>query len=124
MTAVRVADSPLAFLQYYPKYVTIPSTTTSVSGSSPSATGSVPKGFIYGVLADGTTPAKTCVISGGTLYYGGSCAGFTLGQVQGGSVTLTSSKGLCAVDATTGVLGCSAAVTKASEFVMVRRPHH
>lgn len=91
-------------------------------------------------LSDGTIPSKTCLISGGTWYYGGtwcvpffrttlrsytdtllhpssSSAGYTLGQVTGGAVTLKSSKGLCAVDAT-GVFGCSSAVTQASEFVM------
>lgn len=74
--------------------------------------------YVVFCLADGTIPSGTCVISGGTWYKGGTCAGFTLGEITGGAVTLTSSKGLCAVDATTGVLGCSASVTQGAEFVM------
>lgn len=55
----------------------------------------------------------------GKWYASGTPAGYTLKAVEGGSYTLTTSKGPCAVDGTTKLFSCGAEVTKGSEFVFV-----
>lgn len=54
----------------------------------------------------------------GKWYSSGTPAGYTLKAVQGGSYTLTTSKGPCAVNAASKLFECAAGISP-SEFVFV-----
>jgi len=99
---------------YYPKGYSPPqaTTTTRASSAAPSATSTGPpftgKGFLY--PADPTTGQRLggFLISGGTYYApGGTPAGYTSNSTTGlDSFTLATSKGACAVNATTNIFSC------------------
>ncbi|KAL8670377.1 MAG: hypothetical protein Q9168_005082 [Polycauliona sp. 1 TL-2023] len=109
-------------VKYLPKSGTPPSppssTVTSSTGTPPTGT-STPGAPFSG---KGTLPVTSggstngCIISGGTWYTTGTCAGFTA-TPSGDGFTLTSSKGKCAV--TNRVLTCGANVTEAATFTAV-----
>jgi ribonuclease T2 len=91
-----------------------PSSTAPSSSSGPSSTPTgAPfsgKGFLN-VVTSGSK--KGCIISGGTWYTTGTCAGFTATS-SGDGFTLKSSKGDCAVS--DGKLTCGSGVSSASSF--------
>ncbi|KAI0339821.1 ribonuclease T2 [Trametopsis cervina] len=99
---------------YWPKGVPVPKPTPTTTSSAPSATSTEDKGTIQVFTADGKNVG--CILSKGT-WSQQTCATFrpTPGSASG-TFDYTSSKGLCAVDATNGTLSCGPPVTAASDF--------
>jgi ribonuclease T2 len=97
-----------------PSSTSAPSSTAPSSSSGPSTTPTgTPfsgKGYLN-VITSGSK--KGCIISGGTWYTTGTCAGFTATS-SGNGFTLKSSKGDCAVS--DGKLTCGSGVSSASSF--------
>ncbi|KAK0262106.1 hypothetical protein B0A54_05056 [Friedmanniomyces endolithicus] len=88
-----------------------PSTTTS---AAPSPTSGGPGFSGKGTLNVITSRSQTgCIISGGTWYTSGTCAGFTATTLDDG-FTLSSRKGDCAIVG--GALTCGSSVSSATSF--------
>ncbi|KAK0289059.1 Ribonuclease T2 precursor (RNase T2) [Friedmanniomyces endolithicus] len=88
-----------------------PSTTTS---AAPSPTSGGPGFSGKGTLNVITSGSQTgCIISGGTWYTSGTCAGFTATTLDDG-FTLSSRKGDCAIVG--GALTCGSSVSSATSF--------
>ncbi len=116
VAAPPLTDSscPKTGIKYLPKGSTSPSPTATTTTTAPTSTSTggpfEGKGYLN-VITSGSK--KGCIISGGTWYTTGTCAGFTTTTTDDG-FTLTSSKGLCAVQ--DGKLTCAAGVTEGSTF--------
>ncbi|KAH8085381.1 ribonuclease T2-like protein [Filobasidium floriforme] len=107
---------PSTGIKYYPKYTTIPAEQPVGSpGGGKIVDGG--KVFLYAGPSTDYVAQKNYLTSTGKWYASGTPAGYTLKAVEGGSYTLTTSKGPCAVDGTTKLFSCGAEVTKGSEFV-------
>ena len=92
-----------------------PTSTSTSTGPSSTPTGGTGSPFSgkgnLNVITGGSK--KGCIISGGTWYTTGTCAGFTASS-SGDNFTLKSSKGNCAVS--DGKLTCGASVDSATNF--------
>ncbi|KAK5173196.1 Ribonuclease T2 precursor (RNase T2) [Saxophila tyrrhenica] len=115
VSANTLTDSscPKSGIKYLPKgSKASPTATTTTTAPTSTSTGGPFEGKGYlNVITSGNK--KGCIISGGTWYTTGTCAGFTTTSTDDG-FTLTSSKGLCAVQ--DGKLTCSSSVTDGSVF--------
>ena len=110
------SDCPATGIKYLPKSGSSPppspTTTTTTGGSEPTPTTAPGTPFSgKGTLQVSTDGKATgCIISGGTWYTTGTCAGFTAAASgPSGGFTLTSSKGKCGI--VNGDLSCGAGVT-------------
>lgn len=110
-------DCPATGIKYLPKSggTTPPTTTTTTTGTAPTSTTAPGTPFSgKGTLQVSTGGnADGCIISGGTWYTTGTCASFTA-TTSGSGFTLTSSKGLCAVQSND--LVCASSVTAGTVF--------
>ncbi|KAF6235470.1 hypothetical protein HO173_006153 [Letharia columbiana] len=116
------SDCPATGVKYLPKAgsstssttsPTITTSTTTAPGTSPTSAPGTPfsgKGTLQ-VTSGGQ--ANGCIISAGTWYIGGTCAAFTA-TASGSGFTLTSSKGLCAIQ--NADLVCASSVSTATVF--------
>ena len=112
------SDCPATGIQYLPKSGSAPSPSTTTSISSTTTTGSsstptVAPGVPFsgkGTLQVSTGGEATgCIISRGTWYTTGTCAGFTATASGESGFTLTSSKGPCGI--VSDELTCGSGVT-------------
>lgn len=114
------SSCPDTGIKYLPKSssggsptTTAQSTGTTTSASTSTAAPFEGKGYLNVIQSDGTQ--NGCLISHGTWYTTGTCATYTATSEPGNKFTLTSSKGLCEVQAD-GEFYCGADVTKATNF--------
>ncbi|KAI4089345.1 MAG: hypothetical protein LQ344_005477 [Seirophora lacunosa] len=119
------SNCPAEGIKYLPKLPRTstppaPTTLSTATGAPPSPTATSTPGVPFS--GRGTLPVTSggrtngCIISGGTWYTTGTCAGFTA-TPSGSGFTLTSSKGKCAV--ANDILTCAATVTDAAVFGVV-----
>jgi len=99
------SDCAATGIKYIPKYLPVATPTTSGASSTPTGLPYAGKGFLQ-AYTSGTN--KGCLISAGTWYTTGTCAGYTA-TASGDGFTLTSSKGPC--DVIAGVFTCVAGNT-------------
>lgn len=110
-----------ASLQYLPKTSSSSSSSTKTTAtatkttSTATSTASSSGAFIgKGYMNVNTSGSQNgCIISAGTWYTSGTCATFT-GTSSGSGVTLSSSKGNCAI--VSGVLSCASSVSSPTVF--------
>lgn len=106
------SSCPSTGIKYLPKSSgSTPTTTQTSSAPSPTSTGTFSGSGYLNVISGGSQ--NGCIISGGTWYTTGTCAGFTA-AASGSGFTLSSSKGKCAVQS--GVLTCASSVSTATVF--------
>jgi len=91
-------------VKYLPKYQSTPTATATATSTGASATSTAApyagKGYLQAYTSSYANGTNTgCMISAGTWYVGGTCAGFTA-AASGAGFTLTSSKGPCTVTST------------------------
>jgi len=122
MLTLRIQMAPKAPAQPQasntcPRPARPPSATTTTTTTPPGTTPTTAPGTPFsgrGTLQVSTSgQSNGCIISGGTWYTTGTCAGFTA-TASGTGFTLTSSKGLCAVQ--NFRLVCASTVTAGTVF--------
>jgi len=92
---------PSSGIKFVPKTSsTSPSSSSTFSGSSPTSTGDVSKGYVK------LTGQSGCLIKSGQWYVSGTCATYRLEEAEFGGYNLRSSAGYCALNSD-GFLACS-----------------
>ncbi|GAA6008164.1 hypothetical protein JCM10207_007050 [Rhodosporidiobolus poonsookiae] len=123
------SSCPATGIQYQPKATDSAGNPTAGSGGSGSGSGSGStkptngSKYFFNVSVDGKV--NGCLISGGTWYTTGTCAGYTLAPTDktiteitaGVPFTMTTSKGACTINAATE-LTCAATVVEGTTFTI------